>query len=321
MTATELTAYADEAGTHGDSMYTVMAGWVGRAERWAEFEPKWRSLLLRNGLTYIHAVDLKHGKKQFKDKIRWPEHRRLALAQLAGQLVFDHSMLSHTILLKNRDYDIHYIGGDRELRKHRAPIDSKYGVCARVFLSQLTEFVRRYGGEDAQVTVVLEAGAKNQGAAQSILADMYRIAPDRARFISPNIVYALKEQSPGVQAADLLAYPVYVLERDGRAEVRDLDEGFPDSLPLEEVESFRSPIRPKTLIDLKEGQRALRPLRQRLGRDWGHLHDFPVGWTTRSLRSVEGFFLVPPNPESVLSIDAANPENPEQTHCVRLRCL
>jgi len=71
---------------------------------------------------------------------------------------------------------------------------------------------------------------------------MYRIAPDRARFISPNIVYALKEQSPGVQAADLLAYPVYVLERDGRAEVRDLDEGFPDSLPLEEVESFRSPI-------------------------------------------------------------------------------
>jgi hypothetical protein len=145
MTAVELTAYGDEAGTHGDSMYTVMAGWVGRAERWAEFEPKWRSLLLRNGLTYIHAVDLKHGKKQFKDKIRWPEHRRLALTQQAGQLVFDYSMFSHTVLLKNRDYDIHYIGGDRELRKHRAPIDSKYGVCARVFLSQLTEFVRRYG--------------------------------------------------------------------------------------------------------------------------------------------------------------------------------
>jgi hypothetical protein len=133
MTAVELTAYADEAGTHGDSMYTVMAGWVGRAERWAEFEPKWRSLLLLNGLTYIHAVDLKHGKKQFKDKIRWPEHRRLALAQQAGQLVFDHSMFSHTVLLKNRDYDIHYIEGDRELRRHRAPIDSKYGVCARVF--------------------------------------------------------------------------------------------------------------------------------------------------------------------------------------------
>jgi hypothetical protein len=298
-----------------------MAGWVGRAERWAEFEPKWKSLLRRNGLTQIHAVDLKQGKKQFKDKIRWPEHRRLALAHEAGQLALNHSMFNHTVLLKNSDYDIHYIGGDRKLRKHRAPIDSKYGVCVRVFLSQLTEFVRRYGGGDAQVTVVLEAGAKNQGAAQSILADMYRIAPDRARFISPNIVYALKEQSPGVQAADLLAYPVYVLERDGSVEVLDLDEGFPDSLPSQGVESFRSPIRPKTLIDLKAGQQALRPLRRRLGRDWGHLDGFPVGWTTRSLRSVERFLLVPPNPEPVLSIDAANPENPEPMHSVRLRCL
>jgi hypothetical protein len=184
----ELTAYADEAGTHGGSADTIMAGWVGRAERWAEFEQKWKSLLLRNGLTHIHAVDLKQGKKQFKDKIRWPERRRLALAQEAGQLALDHSMFSHTVLLKNSDYDIHYIGGDRKLRKHRAPIDSKYGVCVRVFLSQLTEFVRRYGGEDAQATVVLEAGAKNQGAAQSILAEMYRVAPGRARFISPNIV-------------------------------------------------------------------------------------------------------------------------------------
>lgn len=123
----------------------------------------WKSLLLRNGLTYIHAVDLKQGKKQFKDKIRWPERRRLALAQEAGQLALDHSMFSHTVLLKNSDYDIHYIGGDRKLRKHRAPIDSKYGVCVRVFLSQLTEFVRRYGEEDTQVTVILRARWPRRG--------------------------------------------------------------------------------------------------------------------------------------------------------------
>lgn len=102
MTAVQLTAYADEAGTHEESAYTVMAGWVGYAERWAEFEPRWKSLLLRNGIPYIHAVDLKHGKKKFTDRVRWPEHRRLALAQEAGQLAFDHSLFSHTVLLKKQ---------------------------------------------------------------------------------------------------------------------------------------------------------------------------------------------------------------------------
>src|SRR5579862_1581926 len=219
MATIQLTAYADEAGTHGSARCTIMAGWVGYAEKWAAFEPKWNSLLLRNGISHIHAIDLKQGKNQFKDRTLWPIRRREALWAEAGQLAVGHALFSHTVLLWNRDYDTHYIGGDRERRRHRGPTDSKYGVCARVFLSQLAEFVERYGGSDSSVTVVLEAGAANQGAAQSILADMYKIAPDRARFINPNIVYALKEKCPAVQAADLLAYPAYVLESDGRADV------------------------------------------------------------------------------------------------------
>jgi hypothetical protein len=164
-------AYGDEAGTHGDSIFTVMAGWIGHEDRWAEFNQKWKSLLLRNGLTHIHAVDLKHGKKQFKDRRIWPEPRRLALAQEASSLAVEHALFSHSILLRNSDFDTYYLGGDHGLRRHRGPLDSKYGICARNFLSQLAEFVMRYCGADAQVTAVLEAGAKNQGAAQTILDD------------------------------------------------------------------------------------------------------------------------------------------------------
>src|SRR5215813_1555410 len=120
---------------------------------------------------------------------------------------------------------------------------------------------------------------------------MYNIATDRARFISRRIVYALKEQSPGVQAADLLAYPVYVLERDGRADVRDLQAGFPDVLFYDRVTNFRAPISPETLKDIKTGQIAMGGLRRRFGRHWVQLEGFAKGWRAEPLRSVEGFVL------------------------------
>ena len=161
-----------------------MAGWLGYADRWAEFDNKWRSILTLRGLPYI--VDMKHGKKAFKDKVKWPWPKRLELAQELGQLTEDHTLCSLSVLLSNADYDAAYIGGDKDLRKHRSAVDSKYGVCARVYLSMLAELVERHAGPDGQITVVFEAGAKGQSAIQTILADMYDIAPERARFINPN---------------------------------------------------------------------------------------------------------------------------------------
>ena len=130
----ELTAFVDESGTH-DSNLTVMAGFVGYAERWAEFEAKWKLMLFRHGLPYIHAIDLRHGRKAFKDMIKWPPPRRLAVAQEAGRLVEAYALFSLSVFLKRADYDALYIGGDKSLRKHRAAIDSKCGVCARVFIA------------------------------------------------------------------------------------------------------------------------------------------------------------------------------------------
>jgi Protein of unknown function (DUF3800) len=319
MASVELKAFVDESGTH-DSNLTVMAGCVGYAERWAEFEAKWKLMLLRHGLPYIHAIDVRHGRKAFKDKIKWPPPRRLAVAQEAGRLVESYALFSLSVFLKRADYDALYIGGDKSLRKHRAAIDSKYGVCARVFMSMLAEFVERYGGPDAQATIVLEAGAKNQGAVQAILSDMYDIAPDRARFLSPNVVYALKPQSPGVQAADCLAYPVYANERDSTAEVLPLDQGFPDSLPANEVMHFRSPISAKTLQDLKQGQIAMGGLRRRFGRHWSALDGFPKGWTVQPLE-VGGFVLMPPRPSRSLQPEGAlRPQAPEPIGFVHLEC-
>jgi hypothetical protein len=104
MAFVELVAYADESGTHAGSGLTVMAGWVAYAERWHELEQKWRTMLVRNGLPFIHAIDLKQGKGQFKDKRKWPEPRRTALGGEASQLVVDHALFSLSVILRDRDY-------------------------------------------------------------------------------------------------------------------------------------------------------------------------------------------------------------------------
>jgi Protein of unknown function (DUF3800) len=318
MITVELKAFIDESGTH-DGRLTTMAGLLGRADRWLEFKQKWRSILIRDGLPYIHAIDLKQGRKAFKDKTKWPFPRRLALAQELGKLTEDHALCSLSVLLNKADYDAAYIAGEKDLRKRRSVIDSKYGVCARVYLSMLAELVERYGGPDAQVTVIFEAGAKNQGAAQTIVDDMHNVAPERARFINPTIGYAPKDQCPGVQAADCLVYPVYVQERDGIADFSDLEPGFPEGLPLPQVTHFRAPIRPQTLRDLREGQIAMGGLRRRLGRYWSQLDGFPKDWTVQPLE-IGGFLLMPPRPQQPQPEAASPPETDEPIGFVRLEC-
>jgi hypothetical protein len=163
MAAAELTAFVDEAGTHDGSAYTVMAGWVGYADRWAVFEERWRELLSRNGLSHLHAIDLKAGRGQFADKTRWPEWQRRNLGGLFAKLSMEPALFSLSIVLPNTDYAAHYIGADKKLRKHRAPIDSKYGVCLRVFMFALSTMVRRYAGDDAQVTSYLRLVTRTAG--------------------------------------------------------------------------------------------------------------------------------------------------------------
>jgi hypothetical protein len=290
MATVEFIAHIDEPGTHGGSVYTVMAGWIGRADQWDVFEKKWRALLLRHGLTHIHSVELRHGKGQFRDKFRWPPPRRLTLAEEVQKLALDHSLFSLSVLLKNSDYDAYYIGADQKLRKHRAAIDSKYGVCARVFMSVVRALMEHYGGDEARLTLIFEAGHKNSRAPEDILAGMYELAPERAMYLNPSVVYALKKQCPGVQAADILAYPVYVVETAGQPDVGEIP-GFPETVPVDEMTSYRVVISPETLNDVKTGQIAIADFRRQLGPNWLALDGYPVGWTAPALRSTGGFVL------------------------------
>lgn len=320
MTSIELKAFADESGTH-DSRLTVISGWLGYADRCAEFEPKWKSVLALNGLPYIHAIDLRQGKKAFKDRIKWPWPKRLNLSNEITQLIENHCLCTLSVILQNSDYNSAYIGDNLGIRKHRDATASKYAVCARVFLSMLSQLVECYAGADGQATVVFEAGARGQNAVQTILAEMYDVAPDRARFINPTIGFALKSQSPGVQGADCLAYAVYFQEREGIVDVSALEEGFPESLPhAANPTHLRAPVTTEMLSDIRSGQIVMGGLRRRFGRHWSQLDGLPKGWAVQPLES-GGFVLMPPPPaESPQPEDGSPREAREPIGFVHLEC-
>lgn len=102
-----LIAHIDESGTHDGSRLTVMAGWIGRAEKWREFDERWIALLQRprprrGSVSHIHGKDLRQGTKQFRG---WPVEDRRQLAMTASGMAQEHSLFSVSVLLNNSDYD------------------------------------------------------------------------------------------------------------------------------------------------------------------------------------------------------------------------
>jgi hypothetical protein len=52
-----INAYTDASGTHKDSEFMILAGYIARLGKWHAFDADWRRLLKRNGLQYLHAVE------------------------------------------------------------------------------------------------------------------------------------------------------------------------------------------------------------------------------------------------------------------------
>jgi hypothetical protein len=318
MSATHLKAFIDESGTHEPSNLTVLSGFVGYASEWEKFELKWGEILLANRLEYIRGKELWQGTKQFRERPRWNGPNRAVLAGIVAPLAMAYSQFSISVILDNVLYDQHYIGSSG--KKPRHALDSKYGVCCRVFMSVLARFLEKYEGEAAQVHLVFEAGHRNCGAPQIILKEMYDIAPEIARFISPQITFALKEKSPGCQAADLLAYPVFKTENAGNIFVENFSgNAFPEIIGPE-CPHFRVPVSAETLLAIKSGQWASATLKRQKGRYWTALDGFPVGWSARPLRSIEGYVLTPPRGLTAQACPS-NYETLLPAHSVQLRCL
>jgi len=198
-----VTVYIDESGTHG-SPVTILAGWVGRLGQWATFDPKWKRLLKRSGITHVHSKEIRHSQGEFKG---WSIARKQAFVADASKLGIKNLEYGFTIFLSEEDYQKHYIAGHRP---KEVQLDSRYGLCFRYCVGLVSNLaMQSFKDRDLEISFVLESGHTNYGDADRIFSKVKKSRVEHEQFI----VRALKTLTtgdkmdfPGLQIADAIAY-------------------------------------------------------------------------------------------------------------------
>jgi Protein of unknown function (DUF3800) len=208
-----LTAYYDESGTHEGSPATVLAGFVGTTNDWVDFEIEWSKVLRKYGLTHVRAKQLFHGQGQFK---RWSDEQFDHLwADLMYVLQERKQIFASKSVLREDDYRMFYVS-DGPAKKER--LDTRYALCFRSFL----HFLPAVRSGAIAVNFVLESGHKNGGDALRVFDETKNDKTIPWRRSIGSLSFGTKQDSPALQAADLLAYCSYREERE------IIEDGSPD---------------------------------------------------------------------------------------------
>jgi hypothetical protein len=195
--------YMDESGTHGAPLM-ILSGLVGRLGQWADFDEKWRKLLMKSDLTYFHSKTMKSTDGEFRG---WTRKRKFEFTQAAATIAEKHALLGFSIMLRDEEYRQFYKSGDWPRRSRP---DSQYGLCLRFCLSwlprHLCEQLRR---DDLTINFILEAGHKNAGDAVRVF-DEAKLEGDPALVrVLGAISFDDKRKWPGLQGADAIAYNAF----------------------------------------------------------------------------------------------------------------
>jgi hypothetical protein len=208
------TGYYDESGTHAGSPFTVLAGFVGRADHWARFEREWTKVLRNHNITHLRAKHLFHHQKQHKG---WTERQTSRLLNdvlyVVQELKNQDVCFASKVLLREEHYLKSYVDTG-PLKRER--LDSRYALCLRAFLDFNLLWAEPLPPgmpmADVPVNFVLESGHRNAGDAVRMFAQYKADKRVRHRHLIGSLSFGEKKQFPALQAADLLAYMFYATE-------------------------------------------------------------------------------------------------------------
>lgn len=212
----------------------VMGGYVGRLGQWANFDRKFHQLLKRNKLTYHHTKKLVHGEGEYKG---WDEPRKVRYVNKIQRLIERNSTCGFSVSLDHVDFERHYANGDKP---KGVALDNKYGICFRLFLTELSNMFQRSLPFDAELYLVLEDGDPGIGDADRVFQQFKKFAPPE---LSKMVTFrgpADKKDYYGLQVADWVAFGSFQAEQG----MPDLTH-YPAKATLQEASAlvpYKSPI-------------------------------------------------------------------------------
>jgi hypothetical protein len=266
------TAYIDEADSHAAPVM-AMGGFVATETEWDSFEQRWNDpLLYSHNLTYSHAVDLIHGKKEFKG---WTNMRHNEFVLGARELMNAHLNAGFVAVMRRDDYQKYY---KNSLKPRKPPEDTIYGVLFRACVSFTLAIIAYQMNDEVQnqvVNFVLEKG----GTKPNYVGELFQrfktdpVADPMLRSMLGNLNFADKKRSPGCQAADLMLGGAIRQERTEHGVKPSIIEqsSFADvTRPVsdEDVATYRIPVTRAVLESLRDNMFAEAEIR----RQWWENH-------------------------------------------------
>lgn len=198
--------YIDESGTHG-APHMIMAGYAAKLGAWNRFDEKWNKHLRRFGVPYFHARELNNLNGPYKG---WRNEDIAPFAQKSAVIADAHAMFGFTVRLDGKDFRECYQEGKKP---KKLALDSMWGLCFRASLKVALEAIKtEIDRSDLKINFIVESGHPNVGAACEILKQLKKLQIDGVSEHLGTVTCGEREDFPGLQAADGLAYGSWNIE-------------------------------------------------------------------------------------------------------------
>lgn len=201
-------SFFDESYGDDNPYPFCVAGYVFTKLKLAAFERDWRSMLRKWELPYFHMVDCAHGNPPF-DKLG--RDGCINAAKDAISIIQKYAALGVGITLDPDKFEKDW--------QHKEIIKSAYECC--VWMSVVA--IKKWADEvrpSARFSYIFEQGYVNNGRALQAMVALFSDPELKAKYRSPGFGFVEKADSPGVQAADLLAWQLFTENKRIRDGIR-----------------------------------------------------------------------------------------------------
>jgi hypothetical protein len=208
----EVEAYFDESGSHAGAPVLCVAGYIIEKNRAIQLTAEWRGVLRARNLPYFRMSECAHGNGPFTALALTD---RIQLVARLIQLIKQYTIQGLAVTLNVGEFD--------QSIPHHPIIGRPYSFAAHIILAGLSSWLDANQAATS-CAYFFEAGHASQSEANEIMNTLFKSAKAKASHRYAGHAFVDKEQTPVVQAADLLAWQWYTDKRhqvEGRARRKD----------------------------------------------------------------------------------------------------
>jgi hypothetical protein len=187
-----LRAFVDGSKAHGT---LAVAGFLGHAQQWSDFQKAWRTARSQAGVPYLHTTDLKDGRaKPYRD---WSQRKKDAIQSNLVRKINAAAAFGFAAAIDLRQFST---------LQTETTVNNPFLFCAAVCIYEVARFLR-YLGMTEEVAYVFEAGDEGEATFRTAMSRIVKSSSSyRKRVHVFSIQPGTKAQVPALDAADFLAW-------------------------------------------------------------------------------------------------------------------